>query len=108
MKHREPAESRIGPEDSCQILANDYTGGVLKPWEGRALSSVNAKGESMISVGQNIKMEVDEETNTLHLEIDLSAKGHPSSTGKSEIIASSLGYIQVGNGIALNLNVSKK
>ncbi len=62
----------------------------------------------MIDVGQNIKMTVDEKTNTLHLEINLSAKGHSSSSGKSEIIASSRGYIQVGDGIALNLNVCKK
>jgi len=49
-----------------------------------------------VNIGQNIKAEVDGDE--LTLTIDLSAGGTRSKSGKSEVIASTRGNVQVGVG----------
>ena len=57
----------------------------------------------MQSVGQNIQMEVKD--GKLLLEIDLSAKGVPSASGKTIVLASTRGNLPVAEGVFLGLNV---
>lgn len=57
-------------------------------------------------VGTNVK--VDVQKNKLTIEVDLSAKRTPSHSGKTEIIASTLGNAQIQPGIFLGLNLYSK
>jgi len=47
------------------------------------------------------------EGDKLIIEIDLKAKGTPSASGKSEVIATSRGNVQFA-GVSIDLNVYKK
>jgi len=57
----------------------------------------------MESIGQNIQMEVKD--GKLLLEIDLAAKGVPSASGKTIVLASTRGNLPVTEGVFLGLNV---
>lgn len=47
------------------------------------------------------------EGNELVIRINLKDKGHPSASGKSQVIASTEGNADVGNGMKLGLNLYK-
>ena len=57
--------------------------------------------------GEGFTANVSEDGKTLVIEIDLTAKGTPSASGKSLVIATTRGNIPV-NGFTLGLNVYKK
>ena len=54
----------------------------------------------------NIKHEI--KGSKLIIEVDLNQRHGPSSSGKTEIIASTQGNAQLGSGIAFGLNVFAK
>lgn len=58
-----------------------------------------------VSIGENIDATVV--GTTLTLEIDLTAKGHPSSTGKNTLIASTRGNVNIGD-VTVGLNIYRK
>lgn len=65
------------------------------------------EGNTMASIGQNVK--VSKNGNTLTIEIDLSAKGQRSASGKSMVIASTRGNAHLEEaGMSLGLNLYKK
>ena len=60
---------------------------------------------SFEEIGKGIKYKV--ENNKLLIQIDLSKSFGTSSSGKSEIIASSSGNKNIGNNIFMGLNIYK-
>jgi hypothetical protein len=65
-----------------------------------------------MEIGTNIIGRIDEETQTLHLQCDLLKEGRLSQSGKSKVIASTHGYVQVAligtRPVRLNLNLITK
>jgi hypothetical protein len=59
-----------------------------------------------LSFGDNVAGRVD--GTKLTLEIDLSAAGSPSASGKTTVLASSRGNQPVGPGVFLGINVFRK
>lgn len=59
-------------------------------------------------IGENVSAEVKD--GKLHLTIDLSVKGSPSSTGKTTVLAKTFGPTQFpgGSGEKLNLQLFRK
>ena len=57
--------------------------------------------------GEGFTASVSEDGKTLVIEIDLTAKGTLSASGKSMVIATTRGNINI-NGVTLGLNVYKK
>jgi len=55
---------------------------------------------------QNVETKV--EGNKLHITVDLSKSFGPSSTGKTTIVASSKGNVEVAPGVKMGINVYKK
>lgn len=61
--------------------------------------------DKSFSVGENVTATIT--GNSLTLKVDLSAKGSPSKTGKTVVIASTRGNANV-NGVNVGLNVYRK
>ena len=59
------------------------------------------------SVGNNVVVQIDA-GNKLTIKVDLEKTFGPSKSGKTTVIASTLGNIQLAPGIFLGLNVYKK
>ena len=55
---------------------------------------------------QNVETKV--EGSKLHIVVDLSKSFGPSSTGKTTIVASSKGNVEVAPGVKMGINVYKK
>jgi hypothetical protein len=75
-----------------------------KPMQGVHIVATNQ------TVGQNVNLEVSEDGKHLVIRVDLTKSFGPSSTGKSEIVASTQGNAPVPNTdrIMLGLNLFRK
>lgn len=58
-----------------------------------------------MKIGKNVNANVDK--NVLTLVIDLSSQGELSKSGKSHVIGTTNGFVDVAPGIQLNLNAIK-
>ena len=57
--------------------------------------------------GEGFEANVSEDGKTLIIEVDLTTKGTPSASGKSMVIATTRGNVNI-NGVTLGLNVYRK
>lgn len=55
----------------------------------------------------NVEINFDKKSRSLVITIDLKKKGQPSKSGKSFVVASTHGNVDVGNGFKLGLNCFK-
>jgi hypothetical protein len=59
----------------------------------------------METIGRNVQAEVKD--GKLTLTIDLSVEGQPSASGKTKVLATTSGFVNVG-GVLVGLNVCRK